>query len=646
MMHVYRVLASVYGKDVAMASLDGLIDLKLSTRFRILIVVSSLILIALVAAGYLASQQVHRETKQLTLLANELDTVRVMKFADQSLDLAAMDAIIDRGDGDIAPGRLADMTAARDSLLAGIVSLSDFATRQGKQRQLDQLREDVETAYKLTTIDLRNMIVEGSSEQNIGAFENGLDEANGRIRETLIEFEEDLHRINDEEFAQMNARITTNMRVQLGVGITGGALLFLLILGSSRYVLSSLDKLRSSMQELADGALDGRIDGINRRNELGEMARAVKHFQDAAIEKEALEKEAEQARRYAVEEEEAQAEARAKVVQEQAELLDAVAAAFEKLSQGDFENKMSDEVPLGFKELVENYNRAVEIMRQTMLDIRNTSGEITNGAANLARASDDLATRTRAQKQSIEASSETLTSLSENLRLTAGQAKEAMSVAQQTRDEAVKSETVVKSAISAMAEIDSSSEQIGQIIGVIDDIAFQTNLLALNAGVEAARAGEAGKGFAVVAQEVRELAQRCAGAAREIKELISTSSSHVSSGVSLVEETGQVLGSIIERISATSDIVEGIASNTNAQSQQLGDVTNTINQIEQITQENADLVIQNAQDIHGLTRQVTHLKEKLAQFRTRSEEPDQSYTGPERRGLKAYLDDSGRARVA
>ncbi len=327
-------------------------------------------------------------------------------------------------------------------------------------------------------------------------------------------------------------------------------------------------------------------------------------------------------------------------------IIDSFGSAMDAISRNNLAHRIDADLPDVYEELRSNFNGALENLCDTLRDINKAAAEILGATAEIAEATDELAGRTEQQAATVEETAAALEEVSTAVLDSTKRAEDASKLVSVTRQDAASSGEIVKEAVSAMGAIEASSQEIGNIIGVIDDIAFQTNLLALNAGVEAARAGDAGKGFAVVAQEVRELAQRCAGAAREIKELISTSSRHVSSGVSLVEETGQVLGSIIERISATSDIVEGIASNTNAQSEQLGDVTNTINQIELITQQNSDLVIQNTQDIHGLTRQVTHLKEKLAQFRTRSEEQDLNYTGPERRGLKAYLNDKGEARVA
>jgi methyl-accepting chemotaxis protein len=165
-----------------------------------------------------------------------------------------------------------------------------------------------------------------------------------------------------------------------------------------------------------------------------------------------------------------------------------------------------------------------------------------------------------------------------------------------------------------MAGIEQSSHQIGQIIGVIDEIAFQTNLLALNAGVEAARAGDAGKGFAVVASEVRALAQRSADAAKEIKTLISTSSQQVEAGVKLVGHTGTALQRIVTQVSEINGIVAEIAASAHEQATALHQVNTAVNQMDQVTQQNAAMVEQATAASHSLSQESEELARLVGRF--------------------------------
>jgi methyl-accepting chemotaxis protein len=174
---------------------------------------------------------------------------------------------------------------------------------------------------------------------------------------------------------------------------------------------------------------------------------------------------------------------------------------------------------------------------------------------------------------------------------------------------------VVGDAVQAMGLIEQSSQQIGQIIGVIDEIAFQTNLLALNAGVEAARAGEAGRGFAVVAQEVRALAQRSAEAAKEIKALISTSTQQVGQGVNLVGETGNALSSIVAKVAEIDALVSEIAASAHEQSTGLAEVNVAVNQMDQVVQQNAAMVEQSTAATHSLKSDTGELERLISRFR-------------------------------
>jgi methyl-accepting chemotaxis protein len=183
------------------------------------------------------------------------------------------------------------------------------------------------------------------------------------------------------------------------------------------------------------------------------------------------------------------------------------------------------------------------------------------------------------------------------------------------KSDAEQSGAVVRETVTAVSGIEASSKQIGNIIGVIDEIAFQTNLLALNAGVEAARAGDAGRGFAVVATEVRALAQRSADAAKEIKTLISASGKQVDAGVKLVGETGKALGRIVEQVSKLNQVVTEIASSTQEQATGLNEVNTAVNQMDQVTQQNAAMVEQSTAASHGLAGEAETLARLVGQFR-------------------------------
>jgi methyl-accepting chemotaxis protein len=227
-----------------------------------------------------------------------------------------------------------------------------------------------------------------------------------------------------------------------------------------------------------------------------------------------------------------------------------------------------------------------------------------------------LARRTEQQAAALEQSSRALRHLSDVVGSTADRAKQTARSVNETQLYATRSGEVVARAVSAMGEINRSSDKITTIIGVIDEIAFQTNLLALNAGVEAARAGEAGRGFAVVAQEVRELAQRCANAAREIKGLISSSSTQVQNGVLLVEQTGQALAEIITHVGGVQTLVAEISAATGEQSTGIHEVSKAVHDVELITQQNAAMVEENNAELHGLRQRVDMLSEKIDRFRT------------------------------
>lgn len=390
-----------------------------------------------------------------------------------------------------------------------------------------------------------------------------------------------------------------------------------------------LKRVTEVMSRLASGDLTVPIEGRNRGDEIGDMVRSVAVFRDAAVENVRLEQEAEAQRAQTAQEQARRAAEQARIEAEQMEALTALSNVLGKLAEGDLEESMTETLAAEYVTMARTYNNAVEALRATLADVRATTLEINGGAGNLATSADDLARRTEQQAAALEESSRALRQLTDIVRSTAESAQRTALSVDETHDYAIRSSAVVTKAVEAMAQINTSSERISTIIGVIDEIAFQTNLLALNAGVEAARAGDAGRGFAVVAQEVRELAQRCAGAAREIKGLISDSSAQVRNGVSLVEETGNALSVINEHISTIHQLVGNIEQAAAAQYEGLNEVNAAVHQVELITQQNATMVEENTAEIHGLRRRVELLNQKIDRFKTRGfDGRDEHYRDP------------------
>jgi methyl-accepting chemotaxis protein len=239
-----------------------------------------------------------------------------------------------------------------------------------------------------------------------------------------------------------------------------------------------------------------------------------------------------------------------------------------------------------------------------------------SGAKEISSAAEDLSRRTERQAASLEETAAALDQITATVRRTAENAQEADKVVSQTRAQAETGGAVVQRAVDAMGEIERSSDQISQIIGVIDEIAFQTNLLALNAGVEAARAGEAGRGFAVVASEVRALAQRSADSAKEIKTLISASGAQVKSGVVLVRETGEALTGIAGRIVEVTQLMSEIRGSTQEQAVGLAEVNTAVNEMDQVTQQNAAMVEESTAASVALSREAAELAQLVGRFTT------------------------------
>ena len=301
-------------------------------------------------------------------------------------------------------------------------------------------------------------------------------------------------------------------------------------------------------------------------------------------------------------------------VTERVHAVNTIAEALNKLAQGDLSFCVDRPFAPDFEGLRNTMNDAISQMRDTLSDVARSTDQIDTGTREISQSAEDLSKRTEQQAASLEETAAALDQITVNVSNAAKRAEEARHAAATASGNAERSGKVVADAVGAMSRIESSSNQISNIIGVIDEIAFQTNLLALNAGVEAARAGEAGKGFAVVAQEVRELAQRSAQAAKEIKGLIRNSSEEVSTGVKLVSETGEALRTIQQNIVAVNDHMEAITSSAKEQATGLSEVNSAVNQMDQVTQQNAAMVEETNAASATLAQETARLRDLIEMF--------------------------------
>ncbi|MDD2704751.1 MAG: methyl-accepting chemotaxis protein [Acidocella sp.] len=399
----------------------------------------------------------------------------------------------------------------------------------------------------------------------------------------------------------------------------GGTLTLLLVLGVLYVTVLLLvrrpvEGLLGAVERLKTGDYDSKVRGQECKDETGTIARALEGFRHTLAEGRQHEAAAEAGRRQAEQERAAAEASRMAVAAEQGKVVQALGSGLSRLSAGDLVFRLNEAFAPEYEMLRADFNVAVDKLQEAMRAISANAQGVRGGSAEMTQASDDLARRTEQQAASLEETAAALSEITATVKKTADSANEARKLAQDAKGDAETSGVVVGDTVKAMAGIESGSRQIGNILGVIDEIAFQTNLLALNAGVEAARAGDAGRGFAVVATEVRALAQRSADAAKEIKTLIAASGAEVASGVKLVGETGKALERIVGQVARLNELISEIAASAQEQATGLNEVNEAVNQMDHVTQQNAAMVEQANASCHTLTDEAVELARLVGQF--------------------------------
>ena len=361
----------------------------------------------------------------------------------------------------------------------------------------------------------------------------------------------------------------------------------------TRSISKPIERLRAALGTVSQGDFGFRIGEITRNDDIGAIARDIDLVSERA--------------QRAMQEQEVQR-------QEGEAVIRALSHGLRNLAEGRLGAGLVQIFPAQYEPLRRDFNDTIVRLSQTISRLLEISESIRARSTEISRASEELASRTETQAATLEETAAALEEMTANVNAAAQNAREVEAVVERARSDVEDSGRVVQGAVDAMNEIESSSSQISQIIGVIDDIAFQTNLLALNAGVEAARAGEAGRGFAVVASEVRALAQRSSTAAKEIKVLISASSQHVHSGVERVDSTGRALKAVVTQVTEIAKLVSNMAGGTREQALGLNEINLGVAQLDQVTQHNAAMVEESGASTQTLNAEAVTMSQLVGHF--------------------------------
>ncbi|MND42125.1 Methyl-accepting chemotaxis protein II [compost metagenome] len=586
-----------------------------SIRTKILSLILPLCIVGLGATAFMSNRYKEADTAYSFFIANDNAALVELARANRNLTAVAYSAYQVMAYDAAGP----DIKVARDTYTESKRLLATRLNNVKTAFPAEAAVLDGFLAKSQEIIAITDKAVElGLADRNADAAAQML-KADASIRPTSVEMMALLDKLtkgvskaSDDLTDQTNSTILTSLAV-IGLVFSIGVILAIFV--ASRGITTPIARLCQRMASLAKGETAAEIDGTGRGDEVGQMARAVQVFRENAVERIRLEQETEANRSLSEKDRMGREQQKAREAADVKFAVDNLAAGLSKLSEGDVSYRIGQSFTATLDGVRNDFNMSAEKLQAALTKVAQNAGGIGAGADEIKSAADDLAKRTEQQAAAVEETAAALEEITTTVRDSTRRAQEAGQIVSRAKAGAEQSGEVVRRAVVAMEQIAKSANEISNIIGVIDEIAFQTNLLALNAGVEAARAGEAGKGFAVVAQEVRELAQRSASAAKEIKALITTSNDQVQQGVQLVGDTGKALATIVSEVQEINRHVVSIVESAQEQSSGLQQINTAVNQMDQDTQKNAAMVEETNAASHSLAKEVASLNQLLSQFR-------------------------------
>ena len=520
----------------------------------------------------------------------------------------------------ISPAWSAGRDGLQESINTGGAQLIDRA--KALVATLDSGDDDMKQQF----VDLQQKVVAALGAVKDAAVAGDIDKAQYEFQRNVQPADAEASELTDSFIDGMAKRVAAlsaaNDRVQsvsfaalLGLSAIsllaglGGSLLVV-----RRGVTRPLHGLVEGLRQLARGNYDVAVAGLGRADEIGEIAAAAEHLKKEALERQRMQAEKAEADEQTRRREHAEAEAVAARAAEQRAVVAELGRALTTLAQKDLTHRITTTLPDAYRQLQIDFNAAIEQLAEAFAGVNASTDAVNSGTQEIATAAGDLSRRTEQQAADLDETASALEEITTTVRKTADGAQHASQVVAAAREDATRGAEVVRRAVEAMGKIETSSQQINQIIGVINEIAFQTNLLALNAGVEAARAGETGRGFAVVASEVRALAQRSAEAAKEIKALISTSTTQVGEGVNLVAQTGAAFERIEAKVGEINGVVGEIVASAEEQATGIQHINVAVAQMDRATQQNAAMSEEATATSRALVEQSARLASLVAQF--------------------------------